>query len=389
MLSYAAGWGQSPPALPVITPVEGLPFAGLLVEADSAWMLTFRTGEMVRKLPAADLVIYGHFREPGRGPLVLFADGGLLVADILKSEQSGLLVTSPILTEKKIPIDKLAAVVFQPPVARQQRDLLLDQAHRATGREDRLLLANGDELQGMFKTLAEHTLTFRTALGEMTLDTRQVVALVFDPSLRREWKAEGLRAWLGLSDGGRLLVNRLRIKEDVAEVGFAGDQQGEIAAERLVALQPLGGRATYLSDIKPQGYRHVPFLELTWPYQIDRNVKGGMLRCGGRLWLKGLGVHSAARLTYSLEPPSPDPGYRRFEAEVGIDDSTEGGGSVRFRVLVDGQEKFTSEIVRGGAATLPVSVDVAGAKRLDLVVDFADRGDVLDHANWLNPRLVR
>jgi endo-alpha-N-acetylgalactosaminidase len=79
----------------------------------------------------------------------------------------------------------------------------------------------------------------------------------------------------------------------------------------------------------------------------------------------------------------------RFEADVGIDDSTGGRGSVQFRVLVDGKEKFTSPIVRGGDSPLPVSVDVTGAEKLELVVDYADRGDVLDHADWLNARLVQ
>jgi hypothetical protein len=74
---------------------------------------------------------------------------------------------------------------------------------------------------------------------------------------------------------------------------------------------------------------------------------------------------------------------------LSIDDGTSGRGSVRFRVFVDGRPKYASPIVRGGTAPLPVSVDLAGAKRLDLVVDFADRADELDHANWLDARLVR
>ena len=43
----------------------------------------------------------------------------------------------------------------------------------------------------------------------------------------------------------------------------------------------------------------------------DRNAEGGRLRCGERLYLKGLGMHSAARLTYALDGP-----YQRFEAEL-------------------------------------------------------------------------
>ena len=66
-----------------------------------------------------------------------------------------------------------------------------------------------------------------------------------------------------------------------------------------------------------------------------------------------------------------------------------GRGSAGFRVFVDGQAKYTSPAIRGGAPPQAVSVNLAGAKRLDLVVDYGEAGDVLDHANWLNARLVR
>jgi hypothetical protein len=94
-------------------------------------------------------------------------------------------------------------------------------------------------------------------------------------------------------------------------------------------------------------------------------------------------MHSASRLSYALTKP-----YRRFQAELAIDDQA-GGGSVGFRVFVDGQVRHASPIVRGGQPPVPVSVDIADAKRIDLVVDFADRADELDHADWLNARLVR
>ncbi len=102
------------------------------------------------------------------------------------------------------------------------------------------------------------------------------------------------------------------------------------------------------------------------------------------MYLTGLGMHTAARLTFLL-----DGAYQRFQSEVGVDDSTGGRGSVRFRVFVDGREQFTSGPVRGGEPPRAVDLDILGAERLDLVVDFAERADVLDHANWLDARLVK
>ena len=82
--------------------------------------------------------------------------------------------------------------------------------------------------------------------------------------------------------------------------------------------------------------------------------------------------------------------FRWFEAAVGLDDRTGQGGSVRVRVLVDGIEKGGND-TELTAATGPraVRVDVAGAKELTLVVEFGSGGDVCDHVDWADARLVK
>ena len=70
-------------------------------------------------------------------------------------------------------------------------------------------------------------------------------------------------------------------------------------------------------------------------------------------------------------------------------DTAAGQGSVRFRIFVDGKPKFTSDTLRGGDPPLPISIDISDANRIDLLVDFADRADQWDHADWLNARFVR
>ncbi len=99
-----------------------------------------------------------------------------------------------------------------------------------------------------------------------------------------------------------------------------------------------------------------------------------------------------ARLTYDLDGP-----YRAFAAAGAIDDQTgrSKAGAVLKGSLIptdgsgDWTLKFDSPIVRGGAAPLPIAVDLAGAKRISLLVDFADQGDVQAHADWLNSRLLK
>src|SRR5439155_2426063 len=94
------------------------------------------------------------------------------------------------------------------------------------------------------------------------------------------------------------------------------------------------GKAVYLSDLKPTVYEHRPFLDVRWPYEMDRSVAGNELRLGGSTYDKGIGLHSESRLSFTLNGQ-----YRRFEALVGLDDRTGQGGRVLVRVLVDGRPK--------------------------------------------------
>ena len=115
---------------------------------------------------------------------------------------------------------------------------------------------------------------------------------------------------------------------------------------------------------------------------------GGPSARAGRVYPKGLGMHSASRLTYRI--PS---GWERLAAQVAIDQMSGERGSVVFRVELLGggqwQEAYRSPIVRGGQPPRGLAVELAGAEQLALITEYADRGDEWDDANWLDARLER
>ena len=187
-------------------------------------------------------------------------------------------------------------VLFHAISNRSDGDKLLDRLVRAAGQSDRLLLDNGDELSGRLLGIANGSVKFETDVGPVDVKIDRATALVLKSSRKRT--PNHTQAWVGLSDGSRLLATQLLINGASAQLTVAG-QPLAVSQRALVFLQPLGGRVVYLSDLKPTDYHQTPFLDLPWPYQTDRNVTGGFLRCGGRLYLKGLGVHSAARLEFT------------------------------------------------------------------------------------------
>jgi hypothetical protein len=77
-------------------------------------------------------------------------------------------------------------------------------------------------------------------------------------------------------------------------------------------------------------------------------------------------------------------------ARVGLDDVGGRKGSVRVRLLVDGKERdlgLKSDLRHGDV--LDIRVDVKGGRELTLIVDFGEGGDVGDHVNWVDARLIR
>lgn len=378
-LFLAVSWG----APPVAVPVEGETFPAELLSLDRQGHLGLRCGTAERSVPASELIKWGACVEPGRGPYLVLVDGGLLVADILSADKQSVAADSPAFGEMKISSGIVAGIVFQPPADPRRRDLLIDRVATSERDADRVILANEDEVTGAVQFIRDRKIHIETRIGAVDVDVGRVRALIYGPALPRPQPAAGARFLAGFHDGSLLAATTLSLSEKTVEIATSGTAWTTSPAE-LVCLQPLGGRAVYLSDLQAADYRSVPFLEMKWPYRTDRCVLGARLRAGGRIYLKGIGVHSAARLTYALAEP-----YRRFQAELAIDDETGGKGSVGFRVFADRRQVYASPVVRGGQPPVPVSIDITGARRLDLVVDFADRGDELDHADWLDARLVK
>jgi hypothetical protein len=206
-------------------------------------------------------------------------------------------------------------------------------------------------------------------------------------------------AVLGLGDGSLLRATAITVKGDQVTIALAagGKLQTTLAGrddpdkkfwDAIEFIQPLSPRVRWLPLDKSLGYKHIPFVSVERDLGIDRNVLGSRLRTGGATFLQGLGMPSTSRVAYGVA------GYRKFEAELALDDAAGNKGSVVFRVLLesapnDWKSAYESPIVRGGDGPLPISVDLKGAMRMALIVDFADRGDECDWANWLQARLIR
>ena len=127
---------------------------------------------------------------------------------------------------------------------------------------------------------------------------------------------------------------------------------------------------------------------------------------------RGLGTHAPAELHIDLNGKA-----QSFSAEVGIDNEItklwneearstiknfpqyvydnrvdhyddKAGGTVVFRVLVDGKVAFESIVMKHDDPPVSIEVDVTGAEKLMLIADAADDGSYADHVDWTNAKIT-
>jgi hypothetical protein len=262
---------------------------------------------------------------------------------------------------------------------------------------DRVYFARGgglDRIDGTLLSFDEEGLRIDSALGPFQVRWREVAAVLVAPLGDAPPRpTEGAVAVVvDLIDGSRLSGELLHITGDGVGLRTRGGRGLRLVAGAVAEVFVVDERLAFLSDMPPdQVEEGSPFgdeLGLTWPHRRDLSVSGAPLTAGGRRWSRGLGVHAPSRLTWRL-----DGGWSELRGSVAIDDEVlrlPGRGSVRFRILVDGEERFLSRVVRGGEAPLALPpIDLQGARALVLEVDMADELHVADRANWLRPLLVR
>ena len=371
--------------------ISGDSFAAKLVSisSDSAEFTTADGSNT--KLKLEDLVRWGSLSSLDAGaPAVLLSDGSLLAGDVLEITRSQLRMKTDLWGNIELPRSVVRGVLWVAPTGRLEQRRLLDSIS-VEADEDQLTLVNGDQLEGR---LAEAEAEWQFELATDRLKLRR--------ELVRSWRQGAVETrainnavLVGFVDGTRLVASRAKLEEGMEAKLACGVELTSAPGVRpakeqaICFLQPASGRAIYLGDLEPLGYRHIPFLQTSWDWKANRSANGGTISAKGRQFARGIGMHSTSRLAFDLPQ-----GFDAFHAEVGIDQSAGTGGSVTFRVYAseDGtmwSEVYKSPIVRGGTKPLQVRVDIRKTRRLALVVGFAECGDVLDRANWIDARLVR
>jgi len=158
----------------------------------------------------------------------------------------------------------------------------------------------------------------------------------------------------------------------------------EIPIDSVVDIGTRNGNLVHLSDMEPATVEQTPYFGRLLAYRRDQSLDGGNLKMKGKVYSKGLAVHSRCVLSYAL-----DDEFTIFKTTVGFDDAAGGRGSVVCRVLADGKELFSKGDLRSDQDPQALELSVQGAKLLSLEIDFGENEDVGDRVIWAEARLFR
>ena len=373
-----------------VVEIEGASRQRVMLGAWTNERLTIE-GDASRELPLDEVVSLQFDRKPvafsGGESLVLLANGDRLVARPTAISDDVLTAVwrrGASQTDLKLPLETVTAVVFDLPAAKTDRQRLFADLQTLPPGDDIVLLVNGDRTQGEFEKLDGAFVELKGAAGPLKLDRSRVRAIRFNPELTSAPKAEGRRLVISLVDGSRLTATSAELQGSELKLTSSTKQALSVPLAAVVSCHIYGSRAIPLTDREPTEVSFVPYLAARWPLVKNANVLHGPLSLRGIEYGAGLGMHSRMSVTYALSGHE-----REFRATVGVDDCANGAGSVRFAVELDGQRTWTSDEITGRSAPLDIPpVAIRGAKRLTLLVEFGQKADVSDYADWCDAVLI-
>jgi hypothetical protein len=260
------------------------------------------------------------------------------------------------------------------------RHLLL----RRTKDSDLVVLRNGDKIEGEFLQQAKKNVEIETAIGTSQLSVSKIQSLVFNPDLVSEPEPVKDRTVMTTTDGSTWYLKKLVLDKDSLLAESISGFKFSIPISTMVELRMFRQRVVALSSLTPSKVTVEKYLATARQPRMNANVLGGRLMIGRRPFATGIGCLSGTTLEWTVPQNA-----KTFSTSVGLDRASNGKGSVRFEVLVDGESKWKSARVTGKTALVKVpQIDLVDAKTLTLRTHFDDFGHVLDYANWCHPTIL-
>jgi len=354
---------------------------------------SLRLGE--QSLPVADVVrlnFRGRVEEVRqRATLIQLINGDRVVAGLTNMVDEAVIAlwkSHPEWPPVRIPSENIAGILMSAPAEPAQRARWFTRVFSRGSKSDVVLLQNGDRATGDLLSFDQTQLKLSQGGKPLAIEMARIRGITFNSSLSNLPTVKKPRIHVTLTDGSQLTgYGASRERGGPLRLTTVFGSPLELPLASIAVIRFLDGRATYLSELEPRAAHVSGYFDTAERVAVakDRNVLGGPLVVHGTEYPKGLGTRSQSGIEYDLGGR-----YSRFEATAALDDLAGGKGSVRFIVEKDGVRIFESGLVTGmSAATAVGPLDIKGARKLALIIDYGELADINDWADWCDAVVIR
>jgi len=347
-------------------------------------------------LQAADVVeIVLNGGRPGGTPKpspddieITLTSGDVLFGKVGAKSDDGVHLISPAFSDPLVKFGQIRSVVF----VANRANLPLRLPEKADT-ADIIFTQTGDRAEGTVLSISKTGVVYKSKRleTEVTVPLEKSAGVWMIETEAPPKEPVSLHATVLTADGSSIRGEIQSLKEGALTLKDFYGTVHKIPANLLSGIYMKNGRVVYLSDMKPtvvdedanyiRGAKKSPS-DLDFPYQRDRNARGGKLVVGGVEHRKGVGVRARSLLGYDLQG-----GFKRFQSTLGLDAVSMGLGAVRVEIEVDGK-KAKEVVLKGNDNPQAIDLDVSGAKELKLLVTWAGFGQS-DFVDWGSARLIR
>lgn len=359
----------------------------------SSEKVVLKTAEGLREIPTSQLV---RIAQPGVLPVS--AEPISVWAQLL--DGSRLLGKSFVTVDGRARIGLVPDSVGEVPTALLQSVRLKPMSPEMTAQWDEIagrppkadcvVIREGDSLdflEGVLGDFGAESFAFTLNGEALTVKRPKAEGLVFFHA--NQPTSDSLLCTLADASGSKLNIASLTPNGDRVDLRTTGGFAVSLPLSRIALIE---FPAQYLSSWKPETFQYTPRIAAPaalsatvaqfYRPRFDGSAGGGSLKLGGKEYARGLALRSRTEMTFRL----PD-AFSKFTAVAGIDDRRRPGGNVRLVISADDRVLF-DQAVKGGDEPLPISLDITGAGRLKILVDYGDdSSDGGDQLDLCDPRL--
>ncbi len=318
--------------------IDGRSPSGRIVSFDQD-AITIATPEGKKeKLPLEQLVKLTREAAPTvtgweESQAVLLPEGDRLMRTAIGSaNDTSLEVRSESLGKLELPLDCILGLILSAPGQSGTFDARWDQILVEPRKTEVVWLINGDRLEGSFLGMDDRKIKVEIDQKPVEVERTGAVALGFDPALLELSPAQGSFPGAGLE--------RRHAPRGHLSQARRGDGRGHRPGSGGPCTSPWencsrvivrSSSVVYLAERTPAKVVYASYVGPTRTYRTNRAVDGRPFQLAGQTYDRGIGTQSRTLMAYRIEP-----GDRRFQALVGVDERAGPLGSVVFRVLIDG-----------------------------------------------------